>query len=223
MADISKEINDFKDAIYGEEVRGSMVSLAQKVNREVETNTSGVAQAIANTNSAADAARDATGKALVSADTAKTAATNADTVAKNTTAVKQDILNRLAAGEFKGDKGDTGQRGPEGAQGPKGDQGQQGIKGDTGAQGIQGLTGAQGPKGDMGAQGGKGDKGDKGDKGEQGASGVMAPASGMFSLFLDSATGDLYADYPDGTTPPAFEYDALTGDLYYLTGDDANG
>ena len=66
----------------------------------------------------------------------------------------------------------------------------------------------------------RGEKGEKGDKGEQGASGVMAPASGMFSLFLDPATGDLYADYPDGETPPAFQYDASSGNLYYLTGDD---
>lgn len=66
----------------------------------------------------------------------------------------------------------------------------------------------------------RGEKGEKGDKGEQGASGVMAPASGMFSLFLDPANGDLYADYPDGETPPAFQYDASSGNLYYLTGDD---
>ena len=34
MADISKEIQAFEDAIYGEEVRGSMISLAEKVNSE---------------------------------------------------------------------------------------------------------------------------------------------------------------------------------------------
>ena len=34
MADIRKEIQDFQDAVYGEEVRGSMISLAEKVNRE---------------------------------------------------------------------------------------------------------------------------------------------------------------------------------------------
>ena len=64
----------------------------------------------------------------------------------------------------------------------------------------------------------KGDKGDKGDTGAQGTSGVTAPASGMFSLYLDSATGNLYADYPDGETPPAFEYETDTGNLYYVTG-----
>lgn len=39
MADISKEIQDFREAVYGEEVRGSMISLAEKVNGEVEDNT----------------------------------------------------------------------------------------------------------------------------------------------------------------------------------------
>ncbi len=36
MADISKEIQDFREAVYGEEVRGSMISLAEKVNAESE-------------------------------------------------------------------------------------------------------------------------------------------------------------------------------------------
>lgn len=37
MADISKEIRDFKQAIYGEEVRGSMVTMAEKLNKEIST------------------------------------------------------------------------------------------------------------------------------------------------------------------------------------------
>ena len=60
--------------------------------------------------------------------------------------------------------------------------------------------------------------GEQGPPGPQGESGVMAPASGMFSLYLDPATGNLYADYPDGETPPAFEYDSEPGNLYYVTG-----
>lgn len=169
MADISKEIKDFKEAIYGEEVRDSMVSLAQKVNREVETNTSGVAGAIRDTNAAAADARSAAGEARVATDITKTATTNANTAASNAEETRQDILNRLAAGEFKGDKGEAGA------------------------------------------------------EGKQGQSGVMASASGMFSLWLDSATGNLYAEYPDGSAPPSFEFDAETGELFYLTGDDANG
>ncbi len=44
MADISKEIQNFKTAVYGEDVRGSMVSLAEKVNDEAENSTQKVAQ-----------------------------------------------------------------------------------------------------------------------------------------------------------------------------------
>ena len=61
--------------------------------------------------------------------------------------------------------------------------------------------------------------GEQGSPGPQGESGVMAPTSGMFSLYLDPATGNLYAEYPDGSTPPQFEYDSKTGNLYFVTDD----
>ena len=61
--------------------------------------------------------------------------------------------------------------------------------------------------------------GEQGPPGPQGESGIMAPASGMFSLYLDPATGDLYAEYPDGSTPPQFEYDSESGNLYFVTDD----
>ena len=61
------------------------------------------------------------------------------------------------------------------------------------------------------------DKLRKGERGPQGESGVMAQSSGMFSLYLDPATGDLYADYPDEDHPPQFEYESSTGNLYYIT------
>ena len=60
-------------------------------------------------------------------------------------------------------------------------------------------------------------KGEKGDKGEQGESGVMVPTAGMFSLYVDSETGNLYAEYPDGSKPPAFEYEENSGSLYFVT------
>lgn len=157
MADISREIENFRSARKGKDVRGSMISLAEKVNREVEGNTIDAATAARNANAAAVAANN-------SADKANSSATNANNAARNAQDTRQDILNKLAAGEFKGDQGE------------------------------------------------------KGEKGEQGESGVMAPSSGMFSLFLDPATGDLYAEYPTGETPPVFEYDSESGDLYYVTG-----
>ena len=46
MADISKEINAFRDAEKGEEVRGSMISLAIKVNADGENALAQVAQQV---------------------------------------------------------------------------------------------------------------------------------------------------------------------------------
>ena len=53
MADISKEIQAFQDAEYGEEVRGSMISLAEKVNDEVVKGTVDAKAAAQNANKAA--------------------------------------------------------------------------------------------------------------------------------------------------------------------------
>ena len=189
MADISKEIQNFREAEKGEDVRGSMISLAQKVNDEVEQNTLDAGTAADNAYKAAETAGAAADRADKSTEGANAAATNANNAAKNAEETRQDITRRLEAGEFKGEKGDTGEQGIQGIQGPKGE---------TGSQGKQGI---QGPKGETGSQG---------------MSGVMAPSSGMFSLYLDPATGNLYADYPDAENPPEFEYDASTGNLYYV-------
>lgn len=196
MADISKEINNFRTAEKGEDVRGSMISLAEKVNKETEQNTLDAGVAADNANKAAKTADAAADRADASANKANTAATNANDAADNAEATRQDITRRLEAGELKGEKGDRGE---------KGEKGDKGDKGNTGEQGPQGI---QGPQGEIGPQG---------------LSGVTAPSSGMFSLYLDPATGNLYADYPDGENPPVFEYNSVTGNLYYLTGDDANG
>lgn len=62
----------------------------------------------------------------------------------------KELQDGIAAGDFKGEKGDTGARGPRGATGP---QGPKGEKGDTGPQGPVGVTGPQGPKGETGPAG----------------------------------------------------------------------
>lgn len=77
MADISQEINDFKNAIYGEEVRGSMISLAQKLNTEVEENTTNVNQAVSTANSASSAANQAVQDANTTLKAANQAVKNA--------------------------------------------------------------------------------------------------------------------------------------------------
>ena len=77
MADISQEIDDFKNAIYGEEVRDSMVSLAEKLNTEVEENTTNVNQAVSTANSASSAANQAVQDANTTLQAANQAVQNA--------------------------------------------------------------------------------------------------------------------------------------------------
>ena len=89
----------------------------------------------------------------------------------------------------------------------------QGHDGATGAKGDKGDTGAQGPQG---LKGDKGDKGDTGAKGDKGDAGITVPASGLFSLGVDN-DGNLVAYYSDAaSTPPRFEYDRSTGNVYYI-------
>lgn len=78
MADISQEINDFKNAIYGEEVRGSMISLAEKLNTEVESNTTNVNQAVGTANTASTAANQAVQDAATTLQAANQAVTSAE-------------------------------------------------------------------------------------------------------------------------------------------------
>lgn len=67
-----------------------------------------------------------------------------------------------------------------------------------------------GPQGPQGIQGPKGDKGDRGD------SGIVVPVSGMFTLSGDGE-GNLWAYYADSDSPPSFEYNPDTGDIFYIT------
>lgn len=59
MADISQEINNFQNAIYGEEVRGSMISLAEKLNNEVISNTANINNAVETAGQAIESANQA--------------------------------------------------------------------------------------------------------------------------------------------------------------------
>ena len=82
MANIQPEINDFENAVYGEEVRRSLISLAQKLNTEVEAGsttinqyTTAITQAIASANDAAGDANDAASAASSAANAADAART----------------------------------------------------------------------------------------------------------------------------------------------------
>ncbi|MCI8420447.1 MAG: hypothetical protein HFF79_08110 [Oscillospiraceae bacterium] len=70
--------------------------------------------------------------------------------------------------------------------------------------------------GSQGAQGIQGEKGDKGDKGDRGDSGIVVPASGLFTLSGDE-NGDLWAFYAEGSNPPSFDHNEETGEIFYIT------
>lgn len=96
MADISKEIQDFQEAECGEEVRGSMISLAEKVNADGEKALSDVAAQVIRINGVATRAD----KALSDANTATVRANatidHADDVLDDAT-----IQARASAGSAK--------------------------------------------------------------------------------------------------------------------------
>lgn len=92
MADISKEINDFRTAAYGRDVRNSMISLAEKVNGEVETNT-------ANVNRAVNTANTASSRANQTLETAQEAINEAETTLQAANTAKTDAQSSASAAE----------------------------------------------------------------------------------------------------------------------------
>lgn len=78
MADISKELKDFKDAVYGEDVRDSLISLANKLNSAV----SGSAAAAANSEANAKASETASKSSETAAKASENAAKSSETAAK---------------------------------------------------------------------------------------------------------------------------------------------
>ena len=159
MANIQSFLNKIKSAIYGEEVRGSIVSAIEAMNEEsssAEQNTSTIVSKI-------------------NASTASATGTEEGT----SPTVRIDDQGTKFEFVFTIPKGDRGPQGPQGPQGPRGIQGIQGIQGEvgpqgeTGPQGEKGDTGPQGPQGIQGIQGEVGPQGEKGDIGPQGPQGIQ--------------------------------------------------
>ena len=138
LADISKEIQDFKTAVYGKDVRNSMVSLAEKVNTEATSaanlsrdSAASSASSAQDANTAigiANAAKDECNTAAINANekavlannaaqTANTAAAGAIDAAEAANNIAEEVESRLIAGELKGE---TGPEGPQGIQGEAG-------------------------------------------------------------------------------------------------------
>lgn len=103
MADISKEIQDFREAVYGEEVRGSMISLAEKVNAESEDSAKkvteyGKAEA---SRAQAETARVNAEEARVTAEKGRVSAEKTRVSAESTRADNED--GRIAAEDGRAD------------------------------------------------------------------------------------------------------------------------
>ena len=127
----------------------------------------------------ATAAEQANTDAQTAAQQAATSAGNADQSAQEAADSLQELKDGIAAGDFKGEKGDKGDTGPIGPQGETGPQGPTGATGATGPQGETGPRGEQGPQGiqgERGPQGAQGPQGEKGDTGPQGPKGETGPA-----------------------------------------------
>ena len=78
MANIQPEIDDFQNAVYGEEVRGSMISLAEKINTEVEAGTTNINNQTTIITAKVQEADDALSQTDAAADAANAAASAAD-------------------------------------------------------------------------------------------------------------------------------------------------
>ena len=121
MASIQSFLDKIKSAIYGEEVRGSIVDAIEAMNEEsssADRNTSTIVNKI-------------------NASTASVTGTDEGTSPTVTIADRGEKFEFV----FTIPKGDTGSRGPRG---PQGETGPRGPQGETGPQGPQGETGPQG-------------------------------------------------------------------------------
>lgn len=125
MADISTELQAIMDAIYGEDVRGSIHDAIEKINDVSEVTLT-------------------LGTAVTSASSSVTGFYK-DSVYLNTNTY--DVWKCTGSawslqGNVKGVKGDTGNTGPQGPKGDTGNTGPQGPKGETGdtGNGIRGIA-----------------------------------------------------------------------------------
>lgn len=124
---------------------------------------------------------------------AAASAGNADQSAQEAAGSLRELKNGIAAGDFKGEKGDPGPTGPVGPVGPQGETGSQGPTGATGATGPQGETGPRGEQGPQGIQGERGPQGEQGPvgpegpQGPKGDTGATGPA-GKDGVQIDDAT-----------------------------------
>ena len=200
MANIQSFLNKIKSAIYGEEVRGSIVSAIEAMNEEsssAEQNTSTIVSKINASTASATGTEEGT----------------SPTVRIDDQGTKFEFVFTIPKGDIgpqgpqgpQGEKGDTGPQGPQGIQGEVGPQGIQGEVGPQGPQGIQGEVGPQGEKGDTGPQGPQGEKGDTGPQGPQGIQGEVGPQGEKGDTGPQGPQGEVGPQGPQGLQGPQGE------------------
>lgn len=107
MANITLEINNFRNAVYGEEVRGSMISLAEKLNSEIEASTANVNEQVnivTNLKSQVDAVLDAEADRIaneeerIANENARKTAENSRVTAENARVAAENIRDAQEQG-----------------------------------------------------------------------------------------------------------------------------
>ena len=99
MADISKEINDFQSAVYGREVRGSMISLALKLNKEIEDSVVDIKEATTSANNAAASAQETTAHCDALAGLAQQSIEKASETLRAAEKISEDASSKVADAE----------------------------------------------------------------------------------------------------------------------------
>lgn len=205
MASINNYLDQISNAIYGREVRDSIVNSLRAMNTETENATSASNSA---KQSAAQSAQSSENSAN-QAESAKEAAKALETKFNNLSIV----TDTLSPGESATvEVSDDGQKKiftfgiPKGEQGPVGPKGDKGEKGDTGEQGPQGPVG---PKGDTGEQG---PPGPAGTGNVSSVNGVLPNENGDVSLSASNVNARPDDWIPDGLIYPikALELEAMS-------------
>ena len=188
MASIQSFLDKIKSAIYGEEVRGSIVSAIEAMNKEsssAKQNTSTIVSKINASIASVTGTDEGTSPTVTIVDRG-TKFEFVFTIPKGNTGSRgpQGKTGPQGPQGIQGEKGDTGERGPQGPQGPQGEKGDTGETGPQGPQGIQGEVGPRGPQGPQGEKGDTGERGPQGPQGEKGDTGETGPQGPQGKPFI---------------------------------------
>lgn len=236
MASITTELETLRTAVYGEDVRAAFINSLTKINEEAEDAIdtaedamtaadqaiATIKKAIEDTKTATSAANTAASNANQATSAANTAATNAQKAADNANSAANDAEKSAQdANEVAASAAQTVQELQQAADNiPAVIEAAQTATN----QAIDAATEAEGVNTELQAvvEDVKGRLERNEFKGDSGVT-VEPNDNSWFTLSVDTETGDLWVEYYgeseyDG---PEFEYDEETGNLYLLTGEDA--